>query len=173
MDMLGKINRRLSLQQTKAPSQEEGTLIDRITFDPYRTEEKINAVHNLVGNLMSDPRRSRRASSATTRITGSRLQSKADSNAERQMEKQIRDDVFLELECEKTFATNAFYFCPFIGFLARNRIKEATKMFDIGSYESCVREAKNAFKYATITFTLGTLIYFTTIISLLLYYFAD
>ena len=31
------------------------------------------------------------------------------------LEKQIRDDVFLELECEKTFATNAFYYAPFIG----------------------------------------------------------
>merc|ERR1719223_414504 len=140
-------------------------MLDRISFDPYRTEEKINAVHNLVGNLMSDQRRSRRASSAATRITGSRLQSKVDSNAERQMEKQIRDDVFLELECEKTFATNAFYYAPFIGFLATNQIKKATQMYDIGSYESCLREASKAFKYATLSFTAGTIIYFTTIIS--------
>lgn len=33
----------------------------------------------------------------------------------KKLEKQIRDDVFLELECEKTFATNAFYYAPFIG----------------------------------------------------------
>merc|ERR1712176_635848 len=89
------------------------------------------------------------------------------------LEKQIRDDVFLELECEKTFATNAFYYAPFIGFLATNQIKKATQMYDIGSYESCLREASKAFKYATLSFTAGTMIYFTTIISLLLYFFAE
>ena len=42
-----------------------------------------------------------------------------------------------------------------LSFLATNQIKKATKMFDIGSYESCLREANTAFRYATITFTAG------------------
>ena len=40
-------------------------------------------------------------------------------------------------------------------FLATNQIKKATQMYDIGSYESCLREASKAFKYATLSFTAG------------------
>lgn len=107
-------------------------------------------------------------------VNRNRLQSTDHASKEkedRKQEEQQKELCYIELEGEDRFSNYALYCFPFIGFIARKKIELAKLAFNLRDYDRCLHHTKKACLWSSLSFIIGILIYFTIIVSFLIYKF--